>query len=1098
MTSLPENGGSAEPVRDLPQKRKKRRWRLVAAAVVICLFGGVIALFASGPVRVPLLGSVLAYQGTRGPVDLSVGYASLDVTAPDGINIVLRDVEARIDGASPVRISLPRLTAPINRDSLLEGDVHFTWLDLEQPHVEVELKAGPAKVPEMEPLMEAVDQVSDVIDDQFARRGLRFVRIRDASVELAGDSPRHFGKIEADIFRARNRTIRAYAKVAGDVSTWRMELARSAPEGARQKNIGVVVNGITLAELLGSDANAVQGKGLGLPASAKIESRLTGEGQFLSANAVARVRDGWFQLGKTIVAFDDAALSLLFQQGQREIEITPSHVIRGNTQVSFTGTVTPGAGDTPEWAINLNSKNPQFGSSDVPELPHMMDDIEVRARFDPRIGLLSVDRFFAKSGKAVAQGVATVQITPDGPYLAIAADGAQIPVAVAKQLWPITLVPPARRWVNERIKSGLIETISYTGALRPPAFDPRDPEAGWSGDDMRLDMTFSGSAVTPVGDVPQISGLSGTLTVENEVLTVRAGGGTAEAVSGGAVAVPEGEFRILNLPQRDGKIAEVTAHLEGAALDLGSMMNSAPFKVLERAGLKAAKVEGSGNIVIDATFPLENQIDLESVAWRATGELNDFTDGDPIMGHTVRDANVLLEADRDQVAITGKGILDGFQADIDLVVPLGESGVAARQDVVVSVTAAQLKDKGVDLTAFLDGDMTLSVAKAGDEQEFVVDLERTDVHLQALGWQKAKGVPATATFRLLETDGKRKIREFKLISEGVHVAGHMNLSEAGDLVDATFGTFKLRPGDDIEVDIVRATDGRFDIIFAGAAFDGRGLIRSMRSPGGSQGAGDFSGGTRISATIDRVTGFNSQHIEKFSGKVETGAKGLKSADLKGLVNGRSDFEFVVAEQNAAQSAKGRFANTGATLRFLDLYERMRGGRGELDVAMADEDSWVGEFNVRSLQITEDPAIQRIRQQNRSKLDQNGSAALTNQASGSASFDTLDINFTREGDSLTISRGALQGNALGGTVSGTVDLATQTLSLTGTFVPIYALNNFFAKIPLLGFALGGGSGEGLIGVTYRLSGSVSDPVLSVNPISAIAPGIFRKMFEFQAN
>ncbi|MEC9404627.1 MAG: AsmA-like C-terminal domain-containing protein, partial [Pseudomonadota bacterium] len=100
--------------------------------------------------------------------------------------------------------------------------------------------------------------------------------------------------------------------------------------------------------------------------------------------------------------------------------------------------------------------------------------------------------------------------------------------------------------------------------------------------------------------------------------------------------------------------------------------------------------------------------------------------------------------------------------------------------------------------------------------------------------------------------------------------------------------------------------------------------------------------------------------------------------------------------------------------------------------------------------------------------------------------------------LTISRGALQGNALGGTVSGSVDLSQQTLNLTGTFVPIYALNNFFAKIPLLGFALGGNSGEGLIGVTYRLSGSVSDPVLSVNPISAIAPGIFRKMFEFQAN
>jgi hypothetical protein len=1098
LTCLPEIGGSEEPARKEPNKRKKRLVRLGLAALLILLIGGIAVLFAAGPVRVPLLGSLLAYQGSRGPVQLSVGHASLDFTAPDGINILIENVSAEIDGPSPVTISLPKLTAPINRDALLAGKLYFTWLDLEQPKVRIALDAGPAKVPEMEPLMEAVDQISDVIDDQFARRGLHFVRIRDGAVELAGATPRRFSGIEADIFRGSNRTIRAYAKVSGMVSTWRLELARSAPEGARQKNIGVVVNGITLAELLGPDARSVQGKGLGLPASAKIESRLSGDGQFLSANAVARMRNGWFQLGKTIVAFDDAALSFLFRQGKRDIEITTSHVIRGETRVFFAGTIVPGTAEAPEWAIRLNAEYPQFGSSDVPEQPHMLEAVDVTARFDPTEKLLTVDRFFAKSGKAFAQGVATLELTPQGPYLAIAADGENIPVAVAKQLWPITLVPPARRWVNERIKGGLIETVSYTGAMRPPAFDQRDPDPGWSGDDMRVDMTFSGGAVTPVGDVPEISGLSGTLTIADETLTVTARDGTATARSGGAVEIPQAVFQILNLPERDGKTAKVSARLDGTALDLGTMMNSAPFRILDRAGLEAGGAAGTGNVVVDASFPLERQIDLASVDWKATGELADFSDKNPIMGHTVRNADVTLQADRTQVAITGKGILDGLDADIDLVVPLGDSGIAARQDVVVAVTAGQLKEKGVDLTAFLDGAMTLAVARTGEEQEFAIDLEQTDVHLHVLGWQKAKGVPATASFRLQETDGKRRIKDFKLVSEGVNVAGDINLSETGDLINATFGTFRLRPGDNIEVDIERAADGRYDIIFAGAAFDGRGLIRSMRSPGGSKGAGDFSGGARIAATIGRVTGFNNQYIESFSGKVETGARGLKSADLKGLVNGRANFEFVVTEDNDAQSASGRFANTGATLRFLDLYKRMRGGTGELDVAMADEDSWIGDFSVRSLRITADPAIKRIRERNSSRLNADGSTAATRQEDGSASFDTLDISFSRDGDTLTINRGALQGNALGGTVSGTVDLGQQTLSLTGTFVPIYALNNFFAKIPLLGFALGGNSGEGLIGVTYRVSGAVSDPELSVNPISAIAPGIFRKMFEFQSN
>ena len=44
-------------------------------------------------------------------------------------------------------------------------------------------------------------------------------------------------------------------------------------------------------------------------------------------------------------------------------------------------------------------------------------------------------------------------------------------------------------------------------------------------------------------------------------------------------------------------------------------------------------------------------------------------------------------------------------------------------------------------------------------------------------------------------------------------------------------------------------------------------------------------------------------------------------------------------------------------------------------------------------------------------------------------------------------------------------------------------------------VGGGSNEGLIGVTYEVVGTPGQPVLRVNPISAMAPGVLRKIFEF---
>lgn len=1093
------SGGSSKPEKTRIQRRFRRRFWYLAAFVIVCAVAGLVVLFASGPVRVPLLGSLLASQGTRGPVQLSVAQAQVDFTASDGIEIILEDATVDIAGAAPVNISLPRLVVPLDRDNLLAGQLRFSSLLLDRPRVRVALKGGPAKAPEIGPLMEAVDRTSDVVDDQFARRGLRFVKIRNGSFELAGAFPRKFEGIDADVVRRENRVIRAQAKVTGNVSTWRLELARSAPEDGSRKNIGVVVNGITLAELLGPDAQEKQGKGLGLPASAKIETRLDSEGKFVSSNVVARVRNGWFQLGKTIVAFDDAALSLLFKSGQEAIEITKSHVIRGNTRIFFTGLIEPDAEGGKDWSVGIDADFPQFGSSDVQGPPQMLDGVKVRARFNPIERLISIDRFVAKSGKAIVRGVARIQVAADGPYLALSAAGENVPIAVAKQVWPITLVPPARKWVIENITGGTIDTFSYTAAIRPPAFNHRDPDAGWSGDDMQMEMTFSDGSVTPFGDLPEVSGLDGTMTVANETLTVSAANGVATAPAGGEIKVPTGIFQIFDLPLRDGKTARISANVQGDAKDLGTVANSNPLNVIDRAGLESGGASGTGNVDVVALFPLAKKIDVKEIDWRATGQLDGFSDANPIMGHTIENADVQIDANPEQVAITGNGVLDGLKADIDLVVPIGESGVAGKQDVVVAVTAKQLKEKGIDLTAFLNGGLRLEVTGSSEGQDFTVDLRQSEIRLQALGWRKAKGVPATASFKLVETEESQQVRDFRLTAEGASIIGSMLLSKSGELIEASFDTFKLRPGDNADVAIQRTSDGRYDIVFSGTSFDGRGLIQSLTSPGGSQGAGDFEEGARIAASIDRVTGFNNQTLLGFTGKIETGRKGLRSADVNGKINGQSDFEFKVVEQGASQLATGQFADTGATLKFLDFYERMQGGRGVLSVAMADEDSWAGDFKVRSLRITEDPAIKRIRERERSNLDPDDPISTsTRESDGSASFDTMDINFTREGDILTIIRGALQGNVLGGTVSGTVNLAEQTLSLSGTFVPIYALNNFFAKIPILGFALGGNSGEGLIGVTYRLSGSVSDPVLSVNPISAIAPGIFRKMFEFQQN
>jgi hypothetical protein len=89
---------------------------------------------------------------------------------------------------------------------------------------------------------------------------------------------------------------------------------------------------------------------------------------------------------------------------------------------------------------------------------------------------------------------------------------------------------------------------------------------------------------------------------------------------------------------------------------------------------------------------------------------------------------------------------------------------------------------------------------------------------------------------------------------------------------------------------------------------------------------------------------------------------------------------------------------------------------------------------------------------------------------------------------------VRGPTIGATMDGMIDFGKSDVRLRGTFVPLYGLNNAFGQIPIVGLFLGG-SNEGLLGITYEVVGQPNAPVLRVNPISAVAPGLLRKFFEF---
>ncbi len=86
------------------------------------------------------------------------------------------------------------------------------------------------------------------------------------------------------------------------------------------------------------------------------------------------------------------------------------------------------------------------------------------------------------------------------------------------------------------------------------------------------------------------------------------------------------------------------------------------------------------------------------------------------------------------------------------------------------------------------------------------------------------------------------------------------------------------------------------------------------------------------------------------------------------------------------------------------------------------------------------------------------------------FSRLRAEFSRQNGQWTIREGVVKGPMIGGTIEGIIDYPGNQVRMSGTFVPMYGLNNMFGQLPVLGLFLGGGSNEGLIGVTYELVGT----------------------------
>jgi hypothetical protein len=359
------------------------------------------------------------------------------------------------------------------------------------------------------------------------------------------------------------------------------------------------------------------------------------------------------------------------------------------------------------------------------------------------------------------------------------------------------------------------------------------------------------------------------------------------------------------------------------------------------------------------------------------------------------------------------------------------------------------------------------------------------------GWVKLPGKASKAIFNLVPQLRSTRFEDIVIEGGGVSIKGSLEVDQNGDLITANFPIYSPSDGDKASLWAERGGDGVLKVTMRGDVFDGRGLLASAIA--GNLGKVDDSKGTTknidfdVDLELSAVMGFNGEALRSVDGKLSRRNGVITNLALSGKI-GR-DAPVTAALRGRGQGEREviylQTKDAGAFLRFTDTYSRMSGGQLSLamDPPTVGPGAKEGLIKIRDFTMKGEAAFDH--------LIVGGPAGTPN----SVDFSRARAEFVRQNGRLTVREGVLAGPMIGGTIEGTIDDPGNQVRMSGTLVPLYRLPDMSGRARL-GRLLGADSNESLIGVTYEITGAPGKPVVHVNPVPVIAPGVWRRIFRFQ--
>ncbi len=677
-------------------------------------------------------------------------------------------------------------------------------------------------------------------------------------------------------------------------------------------------------------------------------------------------------------------------------------------------------------------------------------------------------------------------------FAQIAIDGALDPQRLLK-LWPMGVAMGARDWVAERLETATIENINAQMQLAEGAID----ETRLMPDDaMNITFDVSDAKAYYVTQMTPITGGSGSGVLRGNSFDLK-----VDRANVGKVTIAEGEvvFPVF-IPKWEPTYIRFLA--TGRSDDMLGILDQEPLILMSKINLDPAQFRGAARARVEIMRPNKRDVPAEDYRYSGTATFDDMQVSGLTADAELTAVKGVVDLKPRSVKVTADGFLSETPIDVvwrqNFFVEDGPSSF----DIAGTVDSTTGDLLGIPTRQYVRGPVAFSAKALGDIGSFKsitanADFKDAMLRADAFDWRKPAGEAAGGAIDIEFTADGVNVKKAEITGVGVSIAGNLQFKDNA-LVAAVFPTFELENTASLHLSAQRKPTGELALTAIGDYLNVGPILEDLTGAGMGSGGDqpiNWGPGLVVTARIDQMrmrenVNYNNTSLDLWRNESE-----LQTLDFSAFDEGGSPLKVTMAhtgdDDGPVQSIEAKTRELGQLLKAIFGYSSIEGGDGsmKIDLVGPDTKGISGVIEAQDLRVVNAPLLARLfaagSLEGLSDLMNGGGIELT-QAYGEFSY----VN-----NVVSIKDFHATGPSVGMTADGAVAVGEGgEVQLNGAVAPLYQINSALGAAPIIGDILIGKKGEGVLALSYSVSGKRAAPNVFINPLSALTPGIFRNLFD----